>query len=178
MSASNKKSQINILLLMRLKEILIASVIVSLSFSISGCATTMKEKIVRNTLLAGAAGVAVGSTKEQYKSSHELMYGATAAALAAIASVYYYDPDREIEAYKKETESLKSKLDQVAKPTLIEQGSSLFKAQVPSSLSKLVQLGEWKHYKMDEWVQDANNPNLWLRQVEMYEVVPPSSYNQ
>lgn len=59
----------------------------------------MKEKIVRNTL--GAAGVAVGSTKEQYKSSHELMYSATAAVLVALASVYYYDPDREIEAYKK-----------------------------------------------------------------------------
>ena len=167
MSASNK-----------LKNILNCSFIISFGFSFLGCATTMKEKIVRNTLLAGAAGVAVGSTKEQYKSSHELMYSATAAVLVALASVYYYDPDREIEAYKKETESLKSKLDQVAKPTLIEQGSSLFKAQVPSSLSKLVQLGEWKHYKMDEWVQDANNPNLWLRQVEMYEVMPPSSYNQ
>lgn len=145
--------------------------------SVMGCATTAKDKIIRNTLLAASAGAVYGSTKENYPVANAALYGATAAALSGIASLYYYDPEKETEKLKHETTLLKEKLDQFEKPTLIEQGNSLFKSQFPPSLAKLVQPGEWKRYRIDQWVQDPNNPNVWIKQVEMYEIIPPSNGN-
>ncbi|MGZ3769347.1 MAG: hypothetical protein ACXVCP_08465 [Bdellovibrio sp.] len=145
---------------------------------LAGCATSTKGKILRNSILAGITGAAYGSTKEEYKATHAALYGASAAALTALASLYIYDPDKEADELKKETETLKAKLDEFQKPILLDQGNSLFKSQLPSSLTKLVRLGEWRHYKLDEWIQDQNNPNIWLRQIEMYEIIPPSNGNQ
>lgn len=153
------------------------TVILSVTF-LMGCATTTKVKTLRNSVLAGMVGAAYGSSKEDYKATHATLYGASAAALTALVSLYIYDPDKKTEELKRETEILKAKLDEFQKPSLLDQGNSLFKSQLPSSLTKLVRLGEWRHYKLDEWVQDQNNPNIWLRQVEMYEIIPPSNGNQ
>lgn len=146
-------------------------------FVTAGCASNMKEKIVRNSLIAGAVGAAYGSTYQDYPGAHQVMFGSMFAAAAALASVYYYDPDKDSDEIKKENQFLKSQLDQFQKPTLIEQGNSLFKSQVPGPLTKLVRLGEWKHYKLDQWIQDQGNPNLWFRQVESFEIIPPSTSN-
>jgi hypothetical protein len=150
---------------------------VSLSLISSGCASTMKEKITRNTLIASAIGAGVGSTREVYKSSHALMYGATAGLLTAAVSLYYYDPDKENEGLKRETATLKAKLDQFENPILLDSGKSLFKSQIPGELSKLVNPGSWKHFSLNQWIQDPNNPNVWIKQVEMYEILPPGSGN-
>lgn len=144
---------------------------------LSSCATSTKGKILRNSIIAGAAGAVYGSTRQDYKATHAAIYGASAAAITALISLYTYDPDKTNEELKKETETLKTRIDQLEKPSLVNQGSSLFKSQLPLSLTKLVHPGEWKHYKLDQWVQDPNNPNLWLRQVEMYEIIPPSNSN-
>lgn len=154
------------------------SILILCLLSSFGCASSTKGKVLRNTLLVGAAGATYGSTRGDYKATHSVMYGASAAALAAIASIYAYDPDKSNDELRKETAELKYKLDQLEKPSLINQGNSLFNSQMPGSLAKLVQPGEWKHYKLDQWVQDPSNPNIWLRQVEMYEVIPPSNGNQ
>nr|BFD69029.1 hypothetical protein HAGR004_40510 [Bdellovibrio sp. HAGR004] len=154
------------------------SVLILFVLSLFGCASSTKGKVLRNTLLAGAAGAAYGSTRSDYKATHAAMYGASTAALAALVSIYAYDPDKSNEELRKETAELKYKLDQLEKPSLIDRGNSLFKSQIPSSLAKLVQPGEWKHYKLDQWIQDPSNPNVWLRQVEMYEIIPPSHGNQ
>jgi hypothetical protein len=140
-----------------------------------GCSTTTKEKIIRNTLIAGAIGYAIGQQRPENQTAYGSMYAGNMAAAAAIGSLYYYDIDKESEDLKKENQFLKSQLDQFQKPTLIEQGNSLFKSQIPGPLSKLVRLGEWKHYKLDQWIQDQSNPNLWFRQIESFEIIPPSS---
>jgi len=151
--------------------------VISISLSLIGCATTSKEKILRNTLMAAGVGAIYGCKKENYPVANAALYGATAAAITGLASLYYYDPEKETEKLKQESALLKEKLDQFEKPTLIEQGNSLFKSQFPASLAKLVQPGEWKRYRIDQWVQDPNNQNIWLKQVEMYEVIPPNNGN-
>ena len=152
-------------------------IILSISASVIGCATTSKDKILRNTLIAAGSGAAYGYNRQNYPISNAALYGATAAALTGIASLYLYDPDKETQKLKQETALLKEKIDQFEKPTLIDQGNSLFKSPFPPSLSKLVQPGEWKRYRIDQWVQDPNNQNIWIKQVEMYEIIPPSSGN-
>ena len=145
---------------------------------VTGCATTHKEKIIRNSLLAASTGVAYGVTQDEFKTQHALMYGATAGLITAAVSLYYYDPEKEAESLKKETAALKAKLDEFKNPVLLNQGSTLFSSQIPGELSKFVQPGSWKHYSLNQWIQDPNNQNIWIKQTEMYEIIPPSSGTQ
>src|SRR5690606_31418252 len=82
------------------------------------------------------------------------------------------------DSLKSENDQLKAKLDQFQKqssPQLVQKGNSLFSSPIPSEVAGLVEPGEWKRYKMDQWVQDPNQSNTWYRQVEMFEIIPPVS---
>lgn len=139
----------------------------------SGCATTPKEKIIQNMAIAGVVGAVVGATQRDYPSGYALMYGGLAAAASGAISVCLYD-DSDSDKYRKETIRLQSQLDQL-QPKVIAQGNSLFSSPLPREVSSLIQPGEWKRLKMDQWVQDQNDPNTWVRQTEMFVVTPPAA---
>ena len=157
--------------------------LICVSLLSSACATNMKEKIVRNTLVAGAIGAAVGSTKDQYKTSHELMYGATAAAITALASVYYYDPDQEISNAKKTTEKLRNELDHFENENTLGPSTSNFRRStvagpatnalgaLPDKYKRLIKPGEWQLSEIDEW--EKIDDTRMVHKTEMLELQPP-----
>ena len=149
------------------------TILVILSLNIIACSSVYK-KTISTSLAAGALGAVYGSTKEDYKNQNAALYGALS-ALAAGAVALSLDVD-ELKASKNEAESLRVKLNQFEKrlePKLIASGNSLFNSPLPREVSGLIEPGEWKKYKMDEWVQDQNDQNSWVRQIERIEFVLP-----
>ncbi len=152
--------------------------LLSLGFLLNtNCATTYKGKILEFASAGAIVGGAYGNSRPEYKDQNAMMYASLGALIGTIAGTYLMDPEKEINKAKLEISTLKAKLDEFQKPNLIDQGNSLFKSRLPNDLTKLIQPGEWKRYKIDYWVQDQSNQNLWLRQTEMFEVIPPSPTN-
>lgn len=141
-----------------------------------GCATSTRDKVLRDMAIGAAAGALLGQTKSDYRSTYSTMYAGIGAAAAGAVSTYVnVSKDDEL---RSENQNLKTKLDQFQKqmqPQLIEQGNSLFSSPIPKEVAGLIEPGEWKRYKLDQWVQDPNQSNTWYRQVEMFEIVPPVS---
>lgn len=152
---------------------------ISLSLISSGCASTMKEKITRNTLIASAIGAGVGSTREVYKSSHALMYGATLGLITALVSVYYYDPDKEIEEYKRKSKELAKSMDEFATESTgypskrpAYSGPALNNPQaLPEKYRHLIIQGEWVLKQIDEWEQLDEHRKI--HKTELLELIPP-----
>ena len=145
-----------------------------LTVFLSGCATLKDTSTLQRMALAGAAGYLAGQTRNQNKDAYGLMYAGLAAS--AVGAYSAYQDSEQFTARERENKDLKSKLDAFQKrfePQLISQGKSLFSSPLPREVSSLVEPGEWKRYKMDQWVQDPNQPNVWIRQVEIFEIIPP-----
>lgn len=143
----------------------------------SGCATSStRNTILRDMAIGAIAGAAIAQTKEDNKAAYTSMYAGIGAATAGVLSVIVNSGKDD--SLKNENEQLKAKLDQFQKqslPQLVQKGSSLYSSPIPSEVAGLVEPGEWKRYKMDQWVQDPNQSNTWYRQVEMFEIIPPAS---
>lgn len=146
-----------------------------LAYLLCGCSSlSSRNKIYRDMAIGAAVGAALAQTKSENRNAYTTMYAGIGAASAGIISVYLNSDDK----IKSENESLKARLDLLQKklePELIQKGSSLFSSPLPKEVSSLVDPGEWKRYKMDQWVSDPNQPNTWYRQVEMFEISPPVS---
>ena len=124
--------------------------------------------------LGAVAGELVGQTRNENREAYSAMYAGIGAATAGAVSALINVPDEN--QIKKENENLKEqvrKFEKQLQPQLVQQGNSLFSSPIPKEVSSLVEPGEWKRYKMDQWVQDQNQPNTWYRQVEMFEIIPP-----
>lgn len=141
-----------------------------------GCATSTRNKVLRDMAIGAAAGALVAQTKTDYRMTYTAMYAGAGAAIAGAISTYVNaSKDEELQM---ENQLLKTKLDHFQKqlqPQLIQQGNSLFSSPIPKEVAGLVEPGEWKRYKLDQWVQDPNQSNTWYRQVEMFEIIPPVS---
>ena len=150
---------------------------ISVILFFTGCVTsTSRDRILRDMAIGGAVGAVIAQTKEDNRAAYSTMYAGVGAAAGAALSLYLNGTDDD--SLKRENESLKSKLEQFQKrldPQLVQKGGSLFSSPLPREVSGLVEPGEWKRYKMDQWVQDPNQSNTWYRQVEMFEITPPTS---
>ena len=143
--------------------------------AINSCSSiSTRNAVLRDITLGAVAGAILAQSRSENKDAYTLMYagigGATAGALSAIINI----PDED--QLKKENEKLKEqvlKFQKQMQPQLIQQGNSLFSSPIPKEVSSLVEPGEWKRYKLDQWVQDPNQQNTWFRQVEMFEIIPP-----
>lgn len=153
-------------------KILIACPVVGL---MSGCSSiNTRNTILRDMAIGAAVGALVGQAKSDNRDAYAAMYAGVGAAVAGAASATFNLPDED--KLKKENEQLKSQVQKFEKqlqPQLVQQGNSLFASPIPKEVSSLVEPGEWKRYKMDQWVQDPNQQNTWYRQVEMFEIIPP-----
>ncbi|WP_347359709.1 hypothetical protein [Bdellovibrio sp.] len=141
-----------------------------------GCATSTRNKVLRDMAFGAAAGALIAQTKSDYRMTYTAMYAGAGAAIAGAVSTYMnVSKDEELQM---ENQQLKTKLDHFQKqlqPQLVQQGNSLFSSPIPKEVSGLVEPGQWKRYKLDQWVQDPNQSNTWYRQVEMFEIIPPVS---
>lgn len=146
-------------------------------FFITGCSSTNTRNIILRDMAIGAAvGALVGQSRSENRQAYSAMYAGIGAATAGAFSVLTNVPDEN--QIKKENENLNElvrKFEKQLQPQLVQQGNSLFSSPIPKEVSSLVEPGEWKRYKMDQWVRDQNQPNTWYRQVEMFEIIPPAA---
>ncbi len=150
--------------------------IIPMMFLTSCSLSSTRNKVLRDMALGATAGALIAASKEEHRAAYTTMYAGVGAAAAGAVSIYVNASDDE--NLKQQNENLKTKLDQFQKrlePQLVQNGNSLFSAPLPKEVSSLVEPGEWKRYKMDQWVQDPNQPNTWYRQVEMFEMIPPTA---
>lgn len=150
-------------------------ILITAALMISACSTsTTRNTILRDMAIGAAVGTFVAQTRDNNKEAYTSMYAGIGAATAGTFSVYMNAANDD--ELKRENQNLKSKIEQFQKqlePQLVQKGNSLFSAPLPKEVSTLVEPGEWKRYKLDQWVQDQNQPNTWYRQVEMFEIIPP-----
>lgn len=154
----------------------LATVLVLILIAI-GCSTAnTRDHVLRDMVIGAGVGALLAQSKSDNREAYTAMYaGAGAATVGAISVYLNVSKDDSI---KNENEQLKSRLDQFQKqlqPQLVQKGSSLFASPLPKEVAGLVEPGEWRKYKMDQWVQDPNQSNTWYRQVEMFEIIPPVS---
>jgi hypothetical protein len=152
-------------------------ILTPLMVSICGCSTPYKK-----TFLSSAAGMAAGAvygaSRPEYQSQNALLYASLGGLLAGGTALLLDADDLHPEKTQRENEKLKAKLDEFQKklePQIISQGSNLFGSPLPKEVLSLIEPGEWKRYRMDQWVQDQAQPNIWYRQVEMFEMTPPAA---
>lgn len=150
-----------------------------LVFAQLGCATSMKSQIVRNTALAAAAGAAYGNSREEYKSTHATMYGASLGLIAAIASVYWYDPDKEIESARKQSKELAKSFDTFSEGVgtigtrgkMSRSGSATKNfSSVPERYKNFVTPGEWVLREIDEY--ERIDENTIVHKDQIFELTP------
>lgn len=142
---------------------------------LTACSSTNTRNIILRDMAIGAAvGALVVQSRSENREAYSVMYAGIGAATAGAVSALMNFPDEN--QIKKENENLKElvrKFEKQLQPQLVQQGNSLFSSPIPKEVSSLVEPGEWKRYKMDQWVQDQNQPNTWYRQIEMFEIIPP-----
>lgn len=144
-----------------------------------GCATSIKGKVFQNALIAGTAGAVYGNSLETYKTTHAAMYGGLAAAVTAIATVYYLDPDQEVEKARKTTTKLRDELDDFENgySGTSKRSHSSFNGPAISSFDKLpeeyrrmINPGQWSISEIDQWI-DGGEGRI-IHQDKMLELKP------
>ncbi|WP_374035774.1 hypothetical protein ACES2I_08815 [Bdellovibrio bacteriovorus] len=139
----------------------------------SGCSSlNTKERVWRNMAIAGAAGVLVGQSRSEYKSTYSTMYGGVAAATAAALTVYFDDSDKEVERLRAEIRMLSGSADAFEKSQVTHQSPATFGAKVPEKYRGLINPGEWRVYQVDRWREDGEN--RMVHEDKIMELVPPS----
>lgn len=155
------------------------SIIISTLLLQASCASTIKGKVFQNSLIAGAAGASYGNSLENNKTTHAAMYGGIAAAVAALATVYYLDPDQEVEKARKTTTKLRDELDEFENGYSSSRSSSgsHFNGPAVSSFDKLpeeyrkmINPGQWSVSEIDQWV-DGGEGRL-IHQDKLLELKP------
>lgn len=141
--------------------------------ALPACATTARNKTLQLMGASAAAGAIYGASRQEFKSENALLYGAGAAAVAGVVGLYMFNDTKQVDDLERKLQALEKQFA----PVLVTEGNSALSAPLPKDISKLVKPGSWRRYKLDQWVQDEANPNVWYRQREMFELVPPQTAN-
>lgn len=123
-------------------------------------------------------GALYGASRPEYQNQNAMLFGALGALTAGAAALLFDIDDVNPERTKQENQRLKAKLDEFQKkmqPQLVNEGSNLFSSALPKEVLSLVEPGQWKRYKLDQWIQDPNDSSTWYRQVEMIQIEMPSA---
>ena len=143
-----------------------------LCISLSGCATTQTQKILRDMAIAGGVGVIAAQARQENKGAYAAMYGSAAAAGAAVAGLYLHDPEGKSKQLDKENSELLLKVEQAFGPRLEKTIPGTMGGRIPDKYRRLVSPGEWRVYAIDQWVEDGEN--RIIHQDKIMELIPPS----
>ena len=126
----------------------------------TSCASnTFKEKTYRNMLIASAIGTLAAQSEKHHKLGYAVAYAGTAAAVAAIASIEYYDLD-------KEKRELQAKLKFIN--DIETQKSKNISSDMPEDLKNLVDTHHYDVYRINRWTQ--RGPKLLVKESEAIEL--------
>lgn len=147
-------------------------ILILLPVLLSGCASSYKRQIFQSMAVGAAAGAVYGQSKPENRNAYALMWAGVGAAIGAGVATYLNDPDREIENLRAETSRLKSEMDQMATPKIEAQTSAFFGSKVPEKYRALINPGEWRVSKIDQWIED--DENRLIHQDLVMDLVPPT----
>lgn len=137
---------------------------------LSGCATSMATKTLRNMAIAGAAGAIIGSQQPAYKSTQAALLAGIGASVVGAGTLLMLD--QESRDLTKENERLRAELDAAFEPKAEAATPGTMNAKVPAKYQNLISPGEWRVYQIDEWVEDGEN--RMIHQDKVMELIPPS----
>lgn len=137
-----------------------------------GCATTYKEKMYQTMAMGAAGGAAYGLSKPESRDAYALMWAGIGAAVGAIVSAHFSDPDKEIEKLRTESKILREEMDQLSSPRIEAQSSAFFGSKVPEKYRALINPGEWRVSRIDQWIEDDDN--RLIHQDLVMDLIPPS----
>ncbi len=154
-------------------------VLAFLLLGLSACSTmSVRSKTLSLMAASGTAGTIAGAQANRHKKANAVLYGATGAALGAALGLLIFDPDQEKTELRGKTRALEKELHSFKQnSTVVAEGSSTLSAPIPNDLRGLISPGKWRRYKLDQWVPDIEEKNVWYRQTEKFEVIPPATAN-
>lgn len=139
---------------------------------LSGCASTPREKNMRNIIVAATAGYVIGSQAKNNSRAYGSMYAGLAGSVAGLATAYLSTDDAENDRLRADNRKFKAELDKVYSPELVHAGNGMMNAKVPDKYKAMINPGEWKIYAYDQWVEDGEN--RLIHQDKIMELIPPS----
>lgn len=152
------------------------SILVSSVLLLCSCATTYRGKIVQNALIGAAVGVLVGQSKETHKGPNSIMYGSLGASIGGLGTVYYLDPDKEVDSLKSVNAELAKALAESSgsKPPMLDYKGPALSApnKLPEKYKSLINPGEWAVYTIDEWEQI--DESKMIHKDKMIQITPPT----
>ncbi|MCB0349269.1 MAG: hypothetical protein KDD37_10570 [Bdellovibrionales bacterium] len=149
---------------------------------VSCSSLTPKEKglvIIGSASLIGGVVGAASAPEGESKGSHAGLWAGIAGTIAGLYVLNTNSDIEKINRISKENQMLKDSLDaKVNGPkTLQAEGAGLLGAKLPEKVKGLVQPGGWKLYKIDRWVRDESNENVFVHQDQELQIIPPSISN-
>ncbi len=153
------------------------SVVILLITALSSCSSLdYREKALVYSAAAGATGYLIGSgsAKEgESEAMHGALWGSLAALTVSTAFLYFMDHEKSIRERRVKdfnAEGLESFKNNINIDT--KSGSAGFKGNdLPEDVNGLIVPGNWKLYKIDEWVKLPNNKVV--HQDKLLEFNPP-----
>lgn len=140
---------------------------------LSGCAlTSAKNRIYRDMAIGAVVGALAAQQKNENKQAYSAMYSAVGASVGALISINLYDPDSENLKLKNQLAKFESDLEASLRPKLEFTSSGMMNSKVPDKYKTMINPGEWRVYRLDQWVEDGEN--RLIHQDKMMELIPPS----
>lgn len=141
-------------------------------FLASGCASTAKNRIYQSMAAGALAGAMHGLSKPEDKEAYALMWSGVGAAVAGAIALHHFDPEKDVERLKAETSRLQEEMDRINSPRIEAKSSAFFGNRVPEKYRDLINPGEWRVSRIDQWIED--DENRLIHQDLVMELVPPS----
>ena len=149
--------------------------------AVGGCASldTNRKKSFASLAIGVSGGALMGPSlapKSDSKSGWMALCAAMGGVAAGIFNAVHYDGSEEVEKANQERLSLIKLLDAEKSkhaPKIVAEGNSLLGGNPAKELPGIIKPGGWRKYKLDRWVADGDNENIFFRQTEMLEVIPP-----
>lgn len=137
-----------------------------------GCASTSKNRIYQSMAAGALVGAMHGFSKPEDKEAYALMWSGVGAAVAGVIAVHHFDSEKDVERLRAETSRLQDELDRINSPRIEAKSSAFFGNRVPEKYRDLINPGEWRVSRIDQWVED--DENRLIHQDLVMELVPPS----
>lgn len=157
----------------------VLSLLIGFSFFSLSCSSTSENRKIL-TLMAGtaAASYLVGQSQSpagERSEVHGLLWaGIAASTVGAIGLVMSDYSESKKETKIKSLELELSEFRRNSTPQLIDERNSVAEAPIPAEMNKFIKPGKWRRYKLDRWEKDNEQENVWFRQTEMFEFIPPT----
>lgn len=140
---------------------------------LNGCAiTSVKNKLYRDMVIGAAIGAIAAQQKNDNKPAYTTMYSGIGAAIGAVVSVNLNDPDSENLKLKNQIAKFEADLDASLRPKLEFTSSGMMNSKIPDKYKTMINPGEWRVYRLDQWVEDGEN--RIIHQDKIMELTPPS----